>query len=60
MVQHSRLAKYSTGVREQGARGAIDALAVQKIEEIRLALSSFQRRFALAAVAPRTEREALE
>ena len=60
MVQHSRLAKYSTGAREQGARGAIDALAVQKIEEIRLALSSFQRRFALAAVAPRTEREALE
>lgn len=60
LVQHSRLHKYR---REPGADGrpgarAIDALAVQKIEEIRLELSSFQRSFSLAAVAAPTEEEA--
>ena len=62
LVQHSRLHKYSLEPREDGGRGprAIDALAVQKIEEIRLGLSAFQRRFSLAAVAAPTEAEALK
>jgi len=63
LVQHSRLHKYQKVAREDGRPGAksgkaIDALAVQKIEEIRLELSSFQRSFSLAAVAAPTEAEA--
>ena len=59
-MQHSRLHKYKKDSREGGGPGAkaIDALAVQKIEEIRLELSSFQRSFSLAAVAAPTEEEA--
>lgn len=42
LVQHSRLHKYTkTKAPEESKKGAIDALAVQKIEEIRLELSSF-------------------
>lgn len=62
LVQHSRLHKYTkeTNTRDGGRPGAktIDALAVQKIEEIRLELSSFQRSFSLAAVAAPDEAEA--
>jgi len=60
LVQHSRLHKYKRESREDGRPGAkaIDALAVQKIEEIRLELSTFQRSFSLAAVAAPSEAEA--
>jgi hypothetical protein len=60
LVQHSRLHKYRKETRGDGRPGgeAIDALAVQKIEEIRLELSSFQRSFSLAAVAAPDEAEA--
>jgi hypothetical protein len=59
-VVHSRLHKYVKKGREDGKIDKIDAIGIQKMEEIKIELNDFQRVFSLAAISSASEFEALK